>query len=148
METYTEEPQGIEEQDVDENADVQENGQTYDHPVTASTKIDGEKVEATLPGNPGDSLEEAIEMYGKDTVFDLYQSQYDQRFQNAIRAALKQEGVTPEDVKQDLQDWRPDKTRRRSKDPSKSVLQNFAKLDPEEQEAMLRRMAEKAGLNE
>lgn len=116
--------------------------------VEYSAKTSAEEAvdhQVTIHGKPGDSLDEAIDLYGEKTVYEMYESQYGQKIQNAARALLRS-GYPADEVKDEMSDWRPDVTRRRTKDPSKSVEQNFNKLDEDQQLAVLERLKEKAGL--
>jgi len=119
----------------------------YDLGAVSEDKIesfDGEsgKVYAEVEFDEGQNLDEAIEMYGKDTVFELYSRQAKRDLGNSIRSALNS-GSAPEGVEARLEDWRPDVTNRGGSS-SKSMEEQFSEMSPEEQEQKLQQLAQLA----
>jgi hypothetical protein len=92
----------------------------------------------------GASLAEDVEMYGEETVRDLWLRQCVVKAQSAIRRELEN-GTHPQDMQEALSGWRPDIQHTSAKDPKASIKSNFAKLGKEEQEALLAMLMEQAG---
>lgn len=107
-----------------------------DHIVRASKNVDGEKREGEVEWNPGGTLEEAAEMYGADTVYDLYRRAAVIKLQAAIRQRLEQ-GADQASIEAEFGDWRPDVDRTPTRDPKTAILSNFNKLTAEEREQLI-----------
>lgn len=58
---------------------------------------DGKPVSISIEYDFGDNLEDAVEKYGEDVVFDLYQAAASIRVRNVARSALLN-GKTPEEA--------------------------------------------------
>lgn len=85
---------------------------------------------------PGDTLQEAIELYGEGTIFEHYNRSATVKFQGRIRALIEK-GVPDEVIQRELNGWRPDETSTGPKDPVAAVLARYATMSDEEQ-AVLR----------
>lgn len=82
--------------------------------------------------NPGSDIEDAVERYGHDNVFDLYASQAVVKAQAAIRRELEA-GTPPDEIGDKLDDWRPDVQHRTSADPVQKALKAADDLENEEE---------------
>lgn len=100
---------------------------------------DKTKISATLDFNVGNSLDEAVEMYGEDVVFERWTRQVKRDLGNAIRSSLNS-GKTPSAVEDELADWRPDVTRRSSGSKEKDLVTQFQDLSQDEKEAKLQEL--------
>jgi len=125
----------------------EESATTY---VKAGTKFvtkDGEKisVSAGVTFNAGENLDTACELYSEEAVYQRYLRGVTKDLSNAIRSSLVRHleaGVDPDTipgvVEEELKDWRPDVSRRRSKkDPAEDILSNFSTLSPERQQEII-----------
>lgn len=124
--------------------------------VEASTPVDKVPYEIELPEDAegrvsasfnfsvGENLDEDVEMYGEDTVRDLWLRQAVVKAQSAIRREL-QNGTHPEDIAEQLGGWRPDITHTTTKDPKTSIKQDFKKLSGEERAELLALLEAEAG---
>jgi len=103
-----------------------------------------EKREAdfTLDNVP-ETMDEAVEMYGEDTVQELFWRSFDVKAQGAARSLLKR-GFSPEQVQEEMADWRPDVTRRTTSSADRSLEDQFEDLAADEQEELLEKLAQKA----
>jgi len=100
------------------------------------------EAEFTLNEVP-ESMEEAVEMYGEETVQDLFWRQFDVKAQGAARSLLKR-GFSSERIEKEMSKWRPDVTRRTSGGPDRSLEDQFEDLDTDAQEELLEKLASKA----
>ena len=103
-----------------------------------SEAADKQKVEATVSFVPGDSLEEATQLYGEETVFQLYTQAVTVKFGNAVRGLLVT-GKSEAEIVAELEDWKPNVSRRRVK-VSKSLDEQFEEMSEEEQIAFIARI--------
>lgn len=130
------------ETEVAEVQEGQENGSVLEVKATKTIKNeDGTKtpLEATIDWDPGADLEEAADMYGAETVFDLYKRAAVIKLQAQMRGRLEQ-GASQEEIEAEFTDWRPDVDRTRERDPKAVILQAFNKLSDEEREALFARL--------
>lgn len=102
------------------------------------------RVEGTFNFAVGGSLQEDIEMFGEDIVREFWLRSAVIKGQSAIRRELES-GTHPDDIAEQLADWRPDVQHTASKDPKASVMQNFQKLPKDEKEQLLAQLREQAG---
>lgn len=94
--------------------------------------------------NSPDSLQEAIDMYGEDTVFELFERNAVIKIQNEIRNALGNK-VPHEEIQRTFADWKPEPGRRRAPGaPKQSIDDQFESMSPEEQIALIQRLQAKA----
>ena len=139
---------------VDNNANDQAAQDAHYIEVEASTKADdvpqGEefadedgRVEAGFNFKVGASLEEDIEMYGEETVRDMWLRSATVKAQSAIRRELKN-GTHPDDIPETLSDWRPDVQHTVQKDPKSSIMSNYKNLSPEEKQELLAELQSQA----
>jgi len=84
----------------------------------------------------GENLQDAAQKYGEDTVFKLYRQQAVVRAQAVARTHLTA-GKSIDEVQQVLNGWKPDATMSRAKSPVEKLAAKFAKLSPEEKQALL-----------
>lgn len=123
--------------------------------VEASTKADkvpnGDdladedgRVASSFIFNAGATTEEAVEMFGEDTVYDHYVRNATVKAQAAVRRELEA-GTHPDDIPEQLAGWRPDVTHTATKDPKSNILSNYGKLTDEDKQAMLAQLQEQLG---
>lgn len=103
----------------------------------------GERVEGSFNFQVGESLAEDIEMYGEDTVREMWLRAATVKGQSAIRSELES-GTHSDDVAEQLATWRPDVTHTAKKDPKTAILSNWKNLSEEEREAILADLAEQS----
>lgn len=114
-----------------------------DHPSHPGDTDESVKVEAQVTFDVGDDIQDAMEKYGVETVFERWKRQVKRDLGNAIRSALNN-GATPEQVEDRLEDWRPDVTNRGVAGQSQSLEEQFENLSPEEQREKLQELADLA----
>lgn len=101
------------------------------------------RIGASFRFDPGQDIEDAVEKYGHDNIFDLYIAQAIVKAQAAIRRELES-GTPPEQVGKALSDWRPDVQHRTGKDPVQSAIKAASSLDSEEDlDALLAQIQER-----
>lgn len=84
----------------------------------------------------GDNLDQMVELFGKDTVFNHAK----QSMVIAAQGILRRGGT--------LEGWKPGAGASRAKDPGATILANFAKLPPEQQLAILQKIKERQAARE
>lgn len=90
-----------------------------------------------------ETMEEAVEMYGEETVQELFFRSFDVKAQGAARSMLKQ-GFSKEQIQEKMGDWRPDESVRTGGSPDRSIEDQFEDLDEEQQEEVLQKLAQRA----
>lgn len=101
------------------------------------------RIGASFRFDPGQTIEDAVEKYGHDNVFDLYAAQATVKAQAAIRRELEA-GTPPDQIDEKLSDWRPDVQHRTSKDPLQSAVKAAGSLESEEElDALLQQIQER-----
>ncbi len=105
-----------------------------------STKNNIPAGEATIPFTLPTTVEEAMEMYGEDTILALLNRTILNSLQTAIRAKLA-EGLEQLAIKNIFKDWLPTIGRVKKTDVDKAE-DLFLKLNKDEQGAMLTRLDE------
>lgn len=114
----------------------------YINVTTGSTKhpdaadAEGGKVEATISLFVGASLEEAVEKYGEEFVYDNYERSLVISAQNRVRRELDT-GVPVAQVEKDLDDLDPTEKRSSSASPMSTALKSIGQMSPEEKAALL-----------
>lgn len=91
---------------------------------------------------PGTNLEEAVELYGADLVFDFFVKQGTRNLQNSIRGHLTGGGDV-DGLAEALSDWRPDTTRRRQADPFAKIVKAVESMDEAEQLAYIQKLQDR-----
>lgn len=157
------EDEGEDSDDEDEDEDDDEEGDDEDEfLVSAGTSYDGPAdeagnsptVSATLRFDHGKNIQDAVEKYGEEAVYERWKRGVRKDFGNAMRSLLRKLlgdniSVTeiPDRVAAELSNWRPDVSRRReraAKDPFAAILQNFGSLDEERQAEIIAQLTAKA----
>ncbi len=123
--------------------------------IEASTPADKVPYEIELPEDAGgrvtagfdfpvgENIEEDIEMYGEETVRDLWLRQLVVKAQAGIRRELSN-GTHPNDIAEAMSGWRPDVQHTVKKDPKASIKSDFSKLSPEEKAELLALLSQQA----
>lgn len=132
--------EGDEEVATDEPADEQEGDYTGvasaktekpDHPNADENGI----VEVSIPYDCGSNLDEAVERFGEEFVFDHFQTLFERKLQNKARRELK-DGIPVEKVEElySIENYDPKASRRgrSSEDPMTSAMKALGQLSDEE----------------
>ena len=100
---------------------------------TANATVDGEKISASADVNIGETIEDAIGIYGEPCVFDLYKRGATLAVQQRIGALIRQ-GVSPKDASKDVSsNFRLDqRATRAKKSVEDKVLKLFEGMDAEQ----------------
>lgn len=111
--------------------------------VKATTDLNGEKIVAVADLAFGDNLNDAIELYGEDLVYNLYIQKIVIKAQDFMRNWIKA-GKSPEEVNQMMSDWTPEATGPSlAKDPTAAYLARLSRMTPDEQRAALEELRQK-----
>lgn len=107
---------------------------------------DGARIEGSFNFPVGADLAEDAEIYGEETVRELWLRGLTVKAQAAIRREIEN-GTHPDDLEDVLGggNWRPDATHTTKKDPKTSIMADYKKLSPEERAELLRQLEEQAG---
>lgn len=91
------------------------------------------KVSAAVPFVCGSNLDEAIDMWGEEFVYEHFATLFKRRLQNRVRRFLK-DGVPVEQVEEEfsIENYDPTDTSRRGGDDVTSLLRKLNNLDEEE----------------
>lgn len=101
--------------------------------------------EVTAQVDLGDSLQDAQEKFGDETVFSYFQAQAKIRAQAVIRDMMT-EGKTDPEIAEFMSTWKPGTTRERGAvDPTAAFLTKFAGMSAEDQKKFLEELMAKAG---
>ncbi len=103
----------------------------------------GGRVTAGFEFAVGKDIQEDIEMYGEETVRDLWLRQLVVKAQAGIRRELTN-GTHPDDMAEAMSGWRPDVQHTTKRDPKTSIKADFKKLSPEERAELLAILEEQA----
>jgi hypothetical protein len=111
--------------------------------VTARVKMDDsdEEREATVSYDFGDSLPEAISLFGEDVVYKRYKGSATVDLQALIRRHLSgDKPKSPEEIQTIVDEWKPG-TMRVRKSKSEKALELLAQMSEEEKAELLRELA-------
>jgi hypothetical protein len=107
--------------------------------ITFSVKKDDEVQEFTVQYNYGDTLQEAIELFGEEAVYSLYAAKADIWVQDFARARMKA-GDSLESIQAKLDARKIGVVTRTKKDPVQTFLTNFAKMSDAQKAGLLEQM--------
>lgn len=131
-------PEPIENNDIDTNdenaAGLIQISTSAPKAVKKGSKPEGWALE--LPFNVGETLQEAVALYGEEAIFSLYSTQVRVAFQAQVRKQAEA-GREDSEIISAMADWKPGQTIAIAKDPMTSILQNFSSLSREEQANIL-----------
>ena len=99
------------------------------------------KVEASITVFVGESVQDAIDKYGEEFVFDNYERSLVISAQNRVRRELDN-GVPISNVEKDLDDLDPTEKRASTASPMSTALRSVSKMTPEEKAALLAQLQE------
>lgn len=102
-----------------------------------------ERVEGAFQFVVGADLAEDIQKFGEDTVREMWIRGAVIKAQGAVRTELGS-GTHPDDIPEQLADWRPDVTHTAKKDPKTSILANWSKMSDEEKAEVLAAIEERS----
>lgn len=94
---------------------------------------------AEVEVNLGEDLDSAVNLFGKEVVFNSYVDTQVIRAQAQIRRYLSA-GLSEADIKEKMAAWKPGVTQRTvgvKKDPMLAFAESISKMSPEEQKAKL-----------
>lgn len=132
-----------------EQEDQQGNAGYIEIKASAKDPNNPEDEEARIEGSfnfpVGADLNEDAEIYGEETVRDLWLRGLTVKAQAAVRRELEN-GTHPDDLEDILGggNWRPDATHTTKKDPKASIMSDYKRLSPEERAELLRQLEEQA----
>lgn len=107
----------------------------------SATKKGHDKVTFDLPV-PG-SVSEAVDLYGEELVLDYFERSYIIRAQSTARSLIEA-GKSEDEIRAEMAGFRPDISRRTTKDPLATATTAVAKMS-EEQKAQLRALLAEDG---
>lgn len=90
----------------------------------------------TIDYNYGSSLAEAIELFGEELVFSIYEDAMRVKVQAPVRGMLSN-GTADEEIQKAMASWHPGQTVRAKRDPKETVKALFAGMSPEEKKAFI-----------
>jgi len=109
----------------------------YDSTTEFSTGSGADEVSAVVPVRHGADLDEAIELWGEDTVFNMFSKLFTRKVQNTGRRMLKQ-GDSYDEIVEASRNYDPNETRRgRTKDPQKDAKKAISQMSAEEKQALM-----------
>jgi len=91
----------------------------------------------------GENCQDAITKFGEEVVYTNFVSQAKIRAQAIMRDMLT-EGKTDEEIAEFMSNWKPGTTRERNVDPMASLMSKFGTMSPEDQEAYIEKLMNKA----
>jgi len=107
--------------------------------VTAKLKDSDRAI--TIPFNFGANLDEAVELYGEDVVFQKYRQAAVVDLQAAIRRHLQPDAEgkskTDEEIITALSEWKPGLVTRTRKSPKEKALEALQKMSEEDRAALM-----------
>ena len=89
----------------------------------------------------GDSLDQMVNLFGKEIVYNKAKAAMIVDIQGTMRAAIKA-NKSAKDIADSVAKWKPG-VRKPGKSPVAKVQEHFAKLSPEERRNLLRELAGK-----
>lgn len=105
---------------------------------------DGQPISLSVNYDFGDSLDDAIEKFGKQVVFELYKAAASLRVQNVARNALVDK-KTPEEATKLAEEYVLGTTLPRgSRDPVRTAETAVSKMSPEEEKEFILKLRERA----
>jgi len=111
--------------------------------ITAKKKMGDEDREATISVDFGDSLQEAVEMFGEDVVFSNFKASAKITAQAAMRRYIES-GLNADQIAEKMDTWKPGVALERVIDPIKALMGKWAKMSPEEKKELLTALKEAA----
>lgn len=111
-----------------------------------TVKTKSKEQEATVEFDFGDSLGEAVELFGEDTIFKAYISAATIGLQGYVRSLLLSEKNSQPEIEEAVAAWNPAMRKERvAADPVQKLITAAGKMTPEDRQAMLEKIA--AALN-
>ncbi len=106
---------------------------------SAKTKVEQNGEQVVLEGEVtydfGDDLDDAVSRFGEDVVFGKFRQQAVIDLQSVIRSCLTR-SMDEEATQAEIDAWKPGVKRSVTRDPKAALLAAYAKLSPEEREAI------------
>lgn len=113
--------------------------------VSTSKVIDGNKVVVNTEYNFGESLAEAVSLFGEEVVFDYFTANATVRLQAFVRTRIEAR-KSEEEIQEEANGWKPGVVQRSSKDPKESIVKDFAKLSAAQRAELLASLQESLGV--
>ena len=103
-------------------------------------------VEIEVEKDLGDTIQEAVELYGEEAVLKRYLRQCVADIRNTARGLFKN-NTNAEQTAQRLEEWAPNVSLARPKMDAKArVIKQFQGMDPEAKKAFLKALQEEVGV--
>lgn len=111
--------------------------------IKATGKPEGaeERVEGSIDFEVGNNVNEAVEKFGEELIFEFFKRALIVKAQAAIRREIEN-GTHPNDLQQVLGTWDPAQTHTVRRDPKSSILKDFSALSEEERMEILNALRE------
>jgi len=106
-------------------------GHTKDKPISSTVSYDF-----------GDSLQEAVEKFGADTIFKKFKSHAIQDLKGIVRRMLEAGTFTQENIDEVVKHWKPGEKKIRMKSAKDSLLQKLLSMSPSDREAYLKELTQ------
>lgn len=107
--------------------------------ITASKVVEGEKREVSISYNVGETVEEAVSMFGEKAVLDCFVAALKIQAQSAMRRGLEN-GLPNDEIVSMMSSWRPGQRLVRGYDPLTELKKRLPNLS-EEDKKLLKQLA-------
>ena len=107
--------------------------------IKATKKIDGVDKEAAILYEFGGTLDEAVKLFGADTVYANFVRSSVITAQAAMRRMLE-DGLSQADIAAKMASWKPGVPLERVIDPVAATLNKFAAMTPEKQAELIQKL--------
>jgi len=111
--------------------------------VNVTKEVDGEKKSASVQYEFGSNLEEAVELFGGDVIFNNFRQSAVISLQGILRRHLAN-GKTQGELQTIADGWKPGVVSRTGKSKVEKARDAFAAMSPEEKKALLAELREMA----
>lgn len=109
--------------------------------IKDENKVVVETREATVEYNFGDTLTDALELFGEDSVFSAFLSKVKIDAQGAVRRMLEN-NLDSDKITEAMSAWKPGEKLERIKDPVGNFKKHLASMSEEERDAMIAELLE------
>lgn len=108
----------------------------------ASKTVNDEKITAAVFKDFGDDLQDLVDNFGEDQVYNLAFSKLESKLKSAIRREIDA-GTPPDAIPERLKSWSPNIKHKVAKNPEEEATQAFLQMSPEKQEEHLEKLRKK-----
>jgi len=109
--------------------------------ITAKKKMGDEERECSISYDFGDTLADAVEMFGEEVVFSNFKGSAKITAQAAMRRYIES-GLNADQITDKMSIWKPGVALERAIDPVKALLGRWGKMDQGEKAEVLRQLKE------